>query len=730
MLFGRRLVAKWLRRSVLLGTFASVVFMSVLAVLTVRSMQPLPNNLSAVTTALTKPQLLDRTGRPLTITYQNNWNAHDTVALHQVPEFLQHAFILAEDKRFYQHKGIDWSARFNALLQNILALEGIRGASTISEQVVRMLHPRPRSVWARWVEGWEARELEQQVDKASILEFYLNQVPYAAQRRGVQQAATYYFDRDLHTLSQKEMLSLAVLVRAPSRFDLYKSTDRINGRLNVLIDRAAESDLVADPSVIKQQALTVRRPPALIDVSHFAQRVYTSHANQNHQIPTTLDTELQQFAEHILSSRLRDLAPRRVNNAGMIVVDHQTDEVLVWAVGNGNQQVQKTAYDTVQVKRQPGSTLKPFVYAMALEKDWTAATLIDDSPLSEGVGQGVHAYRNYSNTYYGPISVREALGNSLNIPAIKTAQYVGVEPLLDRFNQLGMTNLTLRSVDYGNGIALGNAEISLLELTTAYATLARGGEYRPLKTTFLPSSNQSTRVFSNAASSLIGNILSDPDARRREFGRGGTLHLPVQTAVKTGTSTDYRDAWVMGYNHRYVVGVWMGNLDNSPMDEITGSSGPALAMRAMFSELNRRGDTRGLPIARNLQRQTVCIQTGLLDDGQCATRDEWFIRGKLPASQAPIETMLRYRLEHPVDQMLVARDPRIPDDSEALELRLNQQQRVARVQWWVDGRLVATTNETRYLWPLEAGEHRFHARVFTVDDTAAQLTNSVLLTVR
>ncbi|HEY3515677.1 MAG TPA: biosynthetic peptidoglycan transglycosylase, partial [Gammaproteobacteria bacterium] len=165
-------------------------------------------------------QVLDRRGEPLNATFTNGWNLYDAVPLHDIPPFLRTAFVIAEDKRFFEHHGPDWRARLSAAWTNVQSGRAVRGASTISEQVVRMLHPRPRSVWSRWLEGFEARELEQRFTKNEILAFYLNQVPYAANRRGVRQAASYYFDRDLATLSKKEMLALAVLVRAPTRFDL------------------------------------------------------------------------------------------------------------------------------------------------------------------------------------------------------------------------------------------------------------------------------------------------------------------------------------------------------------------------------------------------------------------------------------------------------------------------------------------------------------------------------
>ena len=524
------------------------------------------------------------------------------------------------------------------------------------------------------------------------------------------------------------MLALAVLVRAPSRFDLHKSTKRIAGRLDILLQRGVDSDLIAEPQAVSAEELRVVRPRAMTDVSHFAAHVYRQSASDTHKVPTTLDVDLQEFAQHLLDERLEALSRRNVSNAGMIVVDHMTDEVLVWAVGNGGENLGQ-AYDTILVPRQPGSTLKPFVYAAALEKGWTAATMIDDSPLQEGVGRGVHAYRNYSNRYYGPISLRNALGNSLNIPAVKAAQFVGVDTLVAKLNRLGIDDLKLRSVDYGNGIALGNAEISLYSLVEAYAALARGGKYRPLKQVSR-NSGPEVPVFTAEVASLIGDILSDSNARALEFGRGGTLNMPVQTAVKTGTSNDYRDAWTVGFNHRYVVGVWMGNLDNQPMHEVTGSLGPALVLRAMFSELNRNQETRPLYLSRQLVNATICNASGLLDDGNCRARREWFVPGTVPGQQPYQAATIEYDISQPIDQMLVARDPRIPDASEALEFKLDKDTGIRKVDWYVNDELVATTDSASYFWSLQPGTHRVRAEVLHKHGSEPLATRDVSLTVK
>ena len=233
--------------------FASALLLSLLSavglalfVATRAHTRGFPQRLPPSGTDVSLARYVDRYGEPLTFTYQNEWNVHDRLALHEVPERLKRAFIVSEDKRFYEHGGPDWIARSHAAIQNLLAFRAVRGASTITEQTVRMLHPRPRTVWSRWIEGFEAAELESRFSKDEIFEFYLSQVPYARERRGVKQAARLYFDRDLHTLDPKEMLALAVLVRSPSRLDLHRGTENIQAPIERLAETLHEAGKLTD----------------------------------------------------------------------------------------------------------------------------------------------------------------------------------------------------------------------------------------------------------------------------------------------------------------------------------------------------------------------------------------------------------------------------------------------------------------------------------------------------
>lgn len=693
-----------------------------LAAFTIHAMTPIEAEFDSALSAQGVAQIVDRNGVSLSASYQSEWNESDRLALYEIPAFLQGAFIAAEDKRFYTHDGIDWLARAHAFVQNVKCLCADRGASTISEQVVRMVVSRPRTLWTRWVEGWEARRLERHVSKQDILEFYLNQVPYAANRRGVVQAARYYFDRDLSTLSRREMLALAVLVRSPGRFrfrDRPQTVERAVQRLAGKVD---------PESVGGEATWEFARPGLAVEAPHFVRFVREQAGQRRGRLRTTLDSRLQATVQNLLDRRLASLAPNKVYNGAVLVVDHTTGDILVWAnAGTGDDTTPGRAIDAVLTPRQPGSALKPFVYALALEKGWTAASLIDDSPLSEAVGTGIHAYRNYSRTFYGPVTLRQALANSLNIPAVRAAQFVGADNLLAFLRRAGFDGLSQHPDFYGDGMALGNGEVSLYQLVRAYAMLGNRGRYRPLRVfadDAAGGAESGRRVVGEDTASLIASILSDSAARDLEFGEGSVLDLPVQTAVKTGTSTDFRDAWAVGFNHRYAIGVWMGNLDRTPTDGISGARGPALLLRSVFAELNRRGATRPLYLSPALESRTVCIPPvgGKEGDGNsCIERTEWFLPGTAPektgvtARAERAEQNLAPHLRQPMNGLRLALDPRIPAAAQAFTFRVEGARPGGKIAWHVDGKPIAVTDGGEYLWPMARGAHRLEVSFLAGD---------------
>jgi penicillin-binding protein 1C len=542
-------------------------------------------------------------------------------------------------------------------------------------------------------------------------------VPYASNRRGLQQAARHYFARSLATLTRREMLALAVLVRAPTRFDLKRDAAASAGAIVRLADALVERGTLAasERDAVLAEPLALGEPQLAVVAPHFVQHVRsTVPTNGRTPLVTTLDSRLQATVQSMLDERMKYLAAKRVQHGAVLVMDHMTGEVLAWVVAGGGGEAGPTSYiDAVTTPRQPGSALKPFVYALALDRGWTAAQVIDDAPLAESTSGGLHSYQNYSRRFYGPVALRDALGNSLNIPALKTLQHVGAEPYLDKLASLGFEQLTNHPDFYGDGIALGSGAVTLLELVQAYAALANGGVYRAVTTRFDDAAERpARRVYSAEAASLVANILSDANARALEFGRDSVLAFPVQTAVKTGTSSDFRDAWAVGFNYRYTVGAWMGNLDQAPTDGVTGTTGPALLLRSVFAELTRDARTEPLYLSPALVRAEICVPMPLREgEGECSLRTEWFLPGtEHVASGAPAADGGAIRLRRPTPGLLLAYDPRLPAEAQELDFELAGVESADRVVWTVDGREHERSGPT-YRFRVTRGEHRVAALV-------------------
>jgi penicillin-binding protein 1C len=698
-----------LRRVLTVG----VVALLLLVLATVAAQRPLPAQLQVPEAASAQQPVRDRDGRLLAVQYDGDWNRSAILRLEQMPPLLRAAFVGAEDRQFWHHGGVDWSARVAALWQNLRAGRVVRGASTISEQVVRLLHPRPRTVWSRWVEGFEAMRLEARFSKSAILEFYLNQVPYGANRRGVAQAARYYFGRSLETLSARETLALAVLVRAPSR--LRRQPEALNAaitRLAIAMRDTGTLDAARSAQLDAQTTLVWQRPHAEPQAAQFVAEVRRRAAALGGAAPdravfSSLDADLQARVERLLADRLHDLRGDNARQAAALVVDLETNEIRAWAVADADAP-DVVGIDAVRVPRQPGSALKPFVYALAFERGWTPQTLIDDAQLTERVNAGLHEYRNYSRNHYGRISVREALGNSLNVPAVKALQFVGPDHLLSRLHALGVSNLDRHPAFYGDGLALGNGEVSLYELVQAYSALARDGRLLPL-TVFADAREprQERAVVSADAARAINGVLSDPSARLLEFGNGVALRFAQRTAVKTGTSSDYRDAWTVAYTGSTLAGVWIGNLSARATDGVTGARGPALVARSILAQAGAGGG-RVLPIHE-------------AEPGTVQADDATQVVELMPPPAQP-------QLRQPYPGLQLALDPRIPDALEAFTFELAWAQIPTSVQWWVDGAVAGYSDGERWDWPLQRGAHTVTALATAADGSrmrSAAVTFSV-----
>ena len=690
-----------------------VGFLVLLVGSTFFSINPPPERFQDLIVSTQKSLVLDQNYTPLLTTYEGKWNEHQIISLQDIPPIVQKAFITAEDKRFYSHFGIDWLARLSAIVSNIQAMKVVRGASTITEQVAKLITPRPRTIWSRWIEGWEAVWLECKFSKEQILEFYLNQVPFSANRKGVLQAASYFFDRDLNTLTTIEAIALAALLRSPSRLDMYKNPHSIVRPIkNIALKLGVEIQTNELEFDLQRARLETNAP-------HFIDYVNKKNIHKIPRVVTTLDPQLQNKVQKLIDNRLNDLSKYKVQNGAVIVVDFKKGQVLSWVnAGNKTDNINGSHFDAILTPRQPGSTLKPFVYALALKDGYTAATIIDDSPFEIPVGRGVHSIKNYSRKYYGPITLRQSLAHSLNVPAIKTMKYVGVSSFYNLMKDLGFNGLGHNVKYYGEGLALGNAEVTLLELVQAYSALANRGKLKNIIVSEdLHSTMAEKQIFTPEIASLIGNILSDNNARSLEFGAGNLLDFPLQTAVKTGTSTDYRDTWTVAYNDKYIVGAWMGNLDGTPTDGLTGSAGPALLVRSIFSILNSHREVHPLFLSEKLIRKNICTHS--TQNENCNNQEEYFISGTEPKSESKKKshkikmTKKKFKIVSPYNDLQMALDPRVPKELRSFEFVASTHSKKERVKWFLNGKQLKNNGESVFVWNMEPGEHKLVAYLYS-----------------
>ena len=549
--------------------------------------------------ALSRPvpsgvRLTDRQGIPLRRLLSEGRRAGGTVPLGEIPQTLIEATLAAEDQRFFSHGGIDPLALGRAMRDGLQARRRVSGASTVTQQLVKLAHPRPRTWLTKLQEMLTARRVEMTWSKERILEEYFARLEYGNLHRGPAAAAAGYFGKPLADCSLAECAFLAGLPQAPSRFNPWRDPAKAIQRQKWILERLRALQRMDNATLDRALAepLRLRRHFGAFSAPHFADLLL----ERTDQTPpadgdwaTSLDLNLQHICERSIADRLNRLSGRNVTQAAAVVIYNETGEVRA-LVGSRDY----TGQDAGQVngataRRSPGSALKPFTYLLALSRDLGPASILPDLPVEYMTTTGLYRPQNYNHRAAGPVSLRLALANSLNLSAVRVLEnYGGAAALIASLQAAGLTTLTRPAADYGLGLTIGGGEVTLLELTAAYSNLARLGTVRPVRFTPADSAVAEQRIFDPDACWLLADILSDNEARARNFGTTSALRLPFPCAVKTGTSTDYRDNWAVGYNAAFTVGVWVGNFDNSPMHGVSGVTGAAPIFRDIFSWLDAR----------------------------------------------------------------------------------------------------------------------------------------------
>ncbi len=646
--------------------------------------------------------------------------------LAEISPALQAALVAGEDKRFHAHAGVDWPGLVVAAWDSLWRASGgrrVRGGSTLTMQLAALLDPAlkpvgsdPRAIGQKWEQIVAAQALERAWSKAEILEAYLNLVAYRGELIGIGAASRGLFGKVPSGLDAREAAILVALLRAP-------------GAQPAIVAQRACAVATAAGSAAPGEAIRARVSVALAggyraapdagSAPHLAARLRRTGPPA---LATTLDAEIQRFAVRTLRDRLADLAGRDAEDGAIVVLDNATGDVLAY-VGSSGELSRAPEVDGAAAPRQAGSTLKPFLYARAIDdRVLTAASLVDDSPLAIATARGAYVPQNYDHGFHGAVSVRAALAGSLNVPAVRTVELVGIARVYDDLRDLGLDTLTEDADHYGAALALGGADVTLVALTNAYRALANDGVWSPTRVRLdAPRDAERRRVFRAGAAFIVADILADRGARAGTFGLDNPLATRVWSAVKTGTSKDMRDNWCVGFTARYTIGVWVGNFSGAPMHDVSGIAGAAPIFRDLVHFLHR-DDVSAAPRAP----EGVVAQTVSFEPPVEPPRREWFVRGTamdtVRAVTSGDATALTPRIRYPVRDTLVALDPDIPPGHQRVVFLAAPG--TPQLRWRIDGELLEAAGP-RVAWTPVGGRHRVG-----LEDAAGSELSSVEFEVR
>ena len=580
--------------------------------------------------------LLDRHGLPLRATRTDLGRGGWTSLGDLDPKLLQ-AFLAVEDHRFYEHHGVDVRALGRAVVQDVRARGLVAGGSTITMQLARLLVGTPRTMPGKVSQIFWSWRLDLHLDKQTILEQYLNRVPLGQGTAGVTAAADLYFGADPRTLSLGQAALLAALAHAPARDNPLVSLERARTRRRIALARMAALGFARPEDVQRGNAepVLVHDAAAPFLAPHFTTHVLAEAGSEGvtGEWRTTLDLGLQTALEAEVRHTVETLRDKGVAEAALVVLDNTDGDVLAW-VGSPNFFADTAGQvDMVISPRQPGSALKPFLYGLAFDRGYTPASVLPDIPHTYETTFGPYRPRNYDRAFHGPVRARDALGSSYNVPAVELAQRLGVASLLSTLHTAGFATLDHSAEYYGLGLALGNGDVTLLELANGYRALAMGGMWRPVRwNTSAAAVLNARRIMSPQAAALVLDVLSDPVARMPSFGNETPLDFPFTAAAKTGTSRHFTDNWAVATTGRFTVAVWVGNFNGTPMQGVGGitGAGPLLHRAALLVAQRIPPGVFATPAEVGAVAVRICRLSGMRAGPECPPATEWFVPGTEP----------------------------------------------------------------------------------------------------
>ncbi len=675
------------------------------------------------------------------------------VPLAETGDWIGAALVAAEDRRFWRHPGIDLLAIARALAQDIAAGRIVSGASTISSQVIRLVRPRARTLWTKVCEFGAAVRLEARQSKAEVLEQYLNRAPFGGNLQGVQAASRAYFGKDAADLSLAEAALLAGLPQSPARLRPDRHPARAAHRRAYVLERMAAAGLItaAQQAMANRVPVACRRSAPPFAAAHFCDLVRSERggALTGGVVRTTLNREMQRLAEDVAARYAADYQPAGAVGIAVVIIEVKSGAVraLVGSPDYGDRR-RAGQVNAAAAPRSAGSTLKPFAYALAFDQGWlTPACVLADVPRQFKDYEPL----NFNAQFAGLVSAREALIQSLNIPALQVAERAGQPLLHDRLRAAGLRTIGASARTYGLGLVLGNAEVRLLDLANAYAGLARGGVFTPYRLLESDPPVAGVELFSPAACWLVADILGGPERSLDVAGHLADAALPG-VAWKTGTSSGQRDAWTIAYNPEYVVGVWVGNPDGRPAPLLIGGKVAAPPAWDIFRSLYPSGTGPWFEPPPEIKTRMVCAASGCPPNEWCPQLvPDYYMQGVSTFQPCPVHRPATASVESdaglnqpeivevwpvavaaflqatrsgagavapnptrkpglkivsPAAGSVFRYDPTVNAQSQQLALSVAVADPNATVWWFVDDRLLAAQPAAQTMfWPLQAGRH-------------------------
>jgi len=710
---------------------------------------PLPSGLLAPPGAQSLT-IEDRHGLLLRSTRADDGNLVEWLSLDRMDPALPRAFVAVEDRRFYQHHGVDPRSVARAVRDNLIHRRVVSGASTLTMQLARLLMPIGRGFGGKLLQSLWALRLEQHLSKNQILEQYLNRVPLGQATVGVPAAMRLYFGASAEQASVGQAALLAALARAPSSQNPLVDPARAAARRRLGLE-----ELVRVGYATREERDRAEREPLLgvgrgrpFLAPHYTSRLLVHAEEEGRPLAgtwrTSLDLDLQEALEAEVQHTVDRLGDRGVKQAALVVLDNRWGEILAWVGSPDFWSDTAGQVDMVVSPRQPGSALKPFLYAMAFDRGATAATVLADIATTYQTAGGPYHPRNYDRRYHGPVRAREALASSYNVPAVELANRFGYATLLEELHRAGFGSLDRSPEFYGLGLALGNGDVTLLELANAYRALANRGMWTPVRwwaTESPPVLKEGVRVASVRSAALVLDILADPVARMPGFGLTSPFDWPFRAAAKTGTSRHFTDNWAVAVTAGFTVAVWAGNFSGQPMEGVSGVTGAGPLLRRAVLVTAERYPPGSLPTAAEagLVPVTICRLSGMVATPRCPTLTEYFAPGTEPTRPCDWHTNTSVQLPaeyaewsatEGLEQPVIAAAPappapsregpftitspehgdryRVPPGVEpryaTIPLRVTGARPDATIRWYVDGHAIRSAR-----WRLVPGRHEVRA---------------------